>query len=221
MITPTNTPGFKPGFIAAAVAAVLVLIVGGVVFLMNNGVTNEGNRQESRLNAQYVDNQNVLSDCIVKIRETANITTSEADRFEAVMVEVIKGRYEGETSAQPGQGQLFSAIVEQYPDLSGLSAAYERVHNVVVGCRSDYRTYQSQLLDQLQTYDAWRTGSLRVRTFGGDEYPSQHLVARVGTNNTQRGVDAYDQMYTIVQVQDSVDAYNSGVLVPEDPFGAK
>lgn len=210
----------SPKYIAAAVALVLVVVGGFVFFLVNNSVTNNGNKQEAGLNTQYLDNQNYLSDCITKIRESANVTKAEADKFEQVMVEVIKGRYEGETSAQPGSGALFSAIVEQYPDMSGLNKAFERVYTVIVGCRSDYRGKQSQLLDKLRTYDSWRTGSWTVRTFGGDEYPSDNLEARVSTT-VNRGKDARDQMYTIVLVKDSVDAYNTGVLVPEDPFATE
>lgn len=209
----------SPKYIAMIVAAALVIVGGFVLFLVNNGVTNNGNKQEAGLNTQYLDNQNYLSDCITKIRETANVTTAEAEKFEEVMVEVIKGRYEGETSAQPGSGALFSAIVEQYPDLSDLNKAFERVYTVIVGCRSDYRGKQSQLLDKLRTYDSWRTGSWTVRTFGG-EFPSDNLEARVGTS-VNRGQDARDQMYTIVLIKDSVDAYNTGVLVPEDPFATK
>lgn len=209
----------SPKYIAMIVAAVMVIVGGFVLFLVNNGVTNNGNKQEAGLNTQYLDNQNVLSDCITKIRETAAVTTAEADKFEQVMVEVIKGRYEDGSSAQPGSGALFSAIVEQYPDLSGLNKAFERVYTVIVGCRSDYRGEQSKLLDKLRAYDSWRTGSWTVRTFGG-EFPSDNLEARIGTTVT-RGKDARDQMYTIVLVKDSIDAYESGVLTPEDPFATE
>lgn len=199
----------------------LGLIAGGIVVLWvivaNINITNQGNRRENALNAQYVSNQNVLSDCIVKIRETANVTQAQADEFEAIMVEVIKGRYEGETSAQPGSGALFSAITEDYPDLSGLNEAFERVYTVIVGCRTDYRLEQDRLLDMLREFDDWRNGSQTARWFA-KKYPSDNLVARVGTGS-DRGLAAYDRMYTIVQVQDSIESYETGVLEPENPFG--
>lgn len=183
----------------------------------NISVTNDGNKMESGLNSQYLDNQNYLSDCIVKIRETSNVTGAMADKFEAVMTEAIKGRYDGR-EANPGQ--MFSAVVEQYPDLAPLQSSFKDVFTVVTGCRSDYRGKQTQLLDKLDKYTQWRTGSFTVRFFGDGEFPSNNLVARVGTNSW-RGPDALDKMYTIVQVQDSVDAYNTGVLTPESPFGQK
>lgn len=202
------------GRVIAAISIGLVLVIGLIAFLVNNSVTNTGNTKEAGLNAQYLNNQNELSACVTTIRETANIAGAQADKFEEVMVEVIKGRYEGR-EASPGT--MFSAIVEQYPDLTSLSSAYERVHNVVVGCRSDYKKIQAKLLDQLQKYDAWRTGSFTVRTFGG-EFPSDNLVAQIGTDRSRKGQVALDQMYTIVVTKDTVDAYKTGELVPETPF---
>jgi hypothetical protein len=207
---------FGVGIVVGAVALVVALVVGLWWFVTNNSVTNEGNKKESGLNSQYLDNQNYLSDCIVKIKETANVSQAQADKFEAVMVEAIKGRYEGR-EANPGQ--MFSAVVEQYPDLASLSSAFERVFTVVVGCRSDYRGKQTQLLDKLDVYTQWRTGSWTVRTFGS-EFPSDNLIARVGEKRYE-GDDALDKMYQIVQVQKSVTAYETGVLEPETPFGKK
>lgn len=199
-------------------ALALALIIGMWAFFTNISVTNEGNKQESGLNSQYLDNQNYLSDCIVKIRETSNVTGALADKFEAVMVEAVKGRYDGR-EANPGQ--MFSAVIEQYPDLKPLENAFNNVFTVVTGCRSDYRGKQTQLLDKLDKYTQWRTGSWKVRTFGGeDEFPSNNLVARVGSNSW-RGMDAMDKMYQIVQVKDSVTAYETGELKPEEPFGSR
>lgn len=209
-----NLPGKTLGLIVGAIVAVVLVIGGIITWSINNGVTNDGNKKEAGLNSAYLNNQNYLSDCITKIRETANVTQAQADKFELVMVEAIKGRYDGR-EANPGQ--MFSAIVEQYPDLKGLDAAFERVHTVIIGCRSDYRGMQSKLLDMLQQYDSWRTGSWTVRFFGGDEFPSNNLVARVGTNSS-RGMDALDKMYQIVVVKDANQAYDSGTLVPEAPF---
>ena len=206
---------FGTGAIAAAAVVVVALVVGLWWFTTNNSVTNTGNTKESALNSQYVANQDSLSTCIVKIRETSNVTGALADKFESVLVEAVKGRYDGR-EANPGQ--MFSAVVEQYPDLAPLQSAFKDVFNVVVGCRNDYSGMQKQLLDRLRDYDTWRTGSWTVRTFGS-EFPSNNLIARIGSGAPFRGQDAEDKMWQIVQVQDSVTAYQTGVLVPETPFG--
>jgi hypothetical protein len=198
--------------IGAGVLAVVLLLVG---FLVNNSVTNTGNKKEATLNAQYLDNQNYLSDCITKIREVAGVTKAQSDSFTQAMNDAVKGRYDGR-SAQPGA--MFSAIVENYPDLTGLNQAFERAYTTIIGCRTDYRNIQSKLLDMLRDYDSWRTGSLTVRTFGGDR-PSDNLVAQIGSDRSRKGQAALDQMYTIVLVKDAKKAYEEGELTPEDPFG--
>lgn len=211
----------KPGVLAAVGAAVVVVVLGLWAIFTNIGVTNDGNKREADLNVRYLNAQNYLSDCITKIRETANVTQAQAAKFEEVMVETIKGRYDGKlSSASPsiGGGQLFSAVVENYPDLSGLNQAFERVYTVIVGCRTDYRGKQSELLDVLRSYDQWRTGSFTVRFFGDGEFPSNNLEARVGTS-VVRGAEARDRMYTIVLVKDAQNAYNTGEITPENPFG--
>lgn len=210
----------------AAITLAATLVFGSIwAIATNNDVTNSGFTAESGLNGEYLDAQNYLSDCIVKIKETANVAKAQADRFEEAMVETMKGKFGGVTddknasSASPaiGGGKLFSAIVEAYPDLSGLNAAFERVYNTIIDCRTDFRSKQSKLIDRLQTYDAWRTGTWKVRFFGDGEFPSQNLVARIGTD-VKRGLDAHDRMWTIVLTKEAKDAYKKGELEPIDPF---
>lgn len=197
----------------AAVVAIGIVIAAIIIVPKIIGINDDGYATESRLNAQYKTNQNELSTCLTTIRETANIAGAEADKFEAVMEEAVKGRYD---KAGVSTGAMFSAITEQYPDLAPLSAAFERVHTTVVGCRSNYKKVQNKLLDMLATYDSWRL-SWSVRTFGTD-FPSQNLIAQIGTDRSRRGQVALDQMNTIVTTKDTVDAYKSGTMTAETPF---
>lgn len=207
------------GLVIGGGIAALVLILGIWYFTVNNGVTNAGNTKEAGLNVQYLDNQNYLSDCIVRIRETAGVAQAKADKLDQVLEDAIKGRYDNGTNseAQPDSGKFFSAIQEAYPDLQPVGDLYNRVFDVMNGCRTDYRGKQTQLLDMLRSYDTWRTGSFTVRTFGG-EFPSDNLEARVG-DDVARGQEARDRMYRIVLAEDALEAYESGTLEAEDPFG--
>ena len=204
---------FSKGAIVGASIGAVILVLGLIALLTSNSVTNTGNRKEAALNSQYLNNQNYLSHCITQIREVANVTQAQSDDFIKAMTDAVKGRYDGR-SAQPGA--MFSAITENYPDLKGLNQAFERMYTVITGCRTDYKNVQSKLLDMLREYDSWRTGSLTVRTFGGDR-PSNNLVARIGTTS-HTGRDALNQMYTIVLVKDAKTAYQNGELNPETPF---
>lgn len=201
------------GKIVAIVVTIVVIVLAAIFIPQIIGINQDGYGKEQKLNAQYLSNQNSLSTCTTQIRETANIAGAEADKFEAVMVEAVKGRYD---KVGPNTGAMFSAISEQYPDLAPLSSAFERVHTVVIECRGNYKKDQDKLLDMLSTYDSWRLGWV-VSTFGGN-FPSDHLIARIGGDSSRRGQDALDQMYTIVTTKDTVEAYKSGTMTAETPF---
>lgn len=194
------------------------LLVGLWAVVKHNSIVNEGNKQQATLNAQYVDNQNILSDCVVKIRESANVTKAQAATFERVMVETIKGRYLEGSTAQPGSGALFSAIVEQYPDLKGLNDSFARVYDTIIDCRDSYKGTQSKLLDMLGSFERWYEGSFTVRALGG-KYPSNKLVARFDGQRLT-GQAAFEKMYDIVLVKDADEAYKTGELEALDPLGA-
>lgn len=95
-----------------AVVVILIIVIGLVGTSIS--VANNGNQQEAGLNTQYLNNQNYLSDCIVKINETAGVATAQANRVQDALTEVIKGRYDNMSA---NAGQMFSAVVEDYPDM--------------------------------------------------------------------------------------------------------
>ena len=203
-----------------AIALVLVLLVSW--FALSNSVTNTGNKHEADLNAQYLDNQNYLSDCITKIRESASIVKGNTAAFDQIMTDAVKGRYDDPNSSAQGavgRGQLFSALSEQYPDLSGNTQLFDKMLTVAVGCRTDYRGKQSAMASKLQAYDTWRTGSWTARTFASG-FPNDNLVATIGTEE-YTGKDALKKMRQIILVSDAAKAYETGQLQPEDPFGTQ
>jgi hypothetical protein len=204
------------GLVYGLIAGVLVFVVVGSIFIVKIGIDNTGNSKEVALNAQYLDNQNYLSDCVVRIRETAGVAKGETAAFDTVITNAVMGRYETGSTAQVGQGALFSAIVEAYPDLNTLGGTFDKLLVVINGCRTDYRGKQTQLLSLIKDYDTWRIGSLTNRLLAGG-FPSENLQARVGEKVTT-GSAALAQMNTIILVQDAENAYETGTLTPEDPF---
>lgn len=209
----------KKHVVAVSIVCIAVFAL-VLVLVTKNNIVNTGNTKEVALNAQYVDNQNYLSDCIVRIRESAGVAKGQRDALDEIITDAVKGRYDQGSSAQVGQGALFSAITEAYPDLSALSGTFDKVLVVVNGCRTDYRGKQTQLLSMLKDFDTWRIGSWTVRTFGGSNFPDENLQAQIGKNITT-GKEALIQMKTIVLVKDASGAYETGTLTPEDPFATK
>lgn len=205
----------KYWFIAAALAVVLVFLF--VWWLIGNGVTNSGNKQEQALNAQYNVNIGDLSTCIQKIEETAGVAKGQAAAVDGILLDAVKGRYDTPGStAHVGGGKFFSAISEAYPDLTQVSATYQQVLTIINGCRSDYQGDQAKLQDEIASFEKWRTGSWTVRHFGGG-FPNANLIARKG-NTVLHGRAALDQMRVMVVLAEANTDYNTGQQQVVDPF---
>jgi hypothetical protein len=213
----------KKGWIIGGLVGFGVLVIAIVAIVVNWGVgnnaTNLGKQKQQELNAQYLNNQNFLSDCILKVNGVANVAITNADKTNEILTNAMKGRYDGDTSAQPGSGALFSAISEAYPNLQDVNGQFEKVSTVLVGCRTDYRDQQTLLLSKLENFDKWRKGSRIARSKAG-KFPDEDLIARVGKKK-YTGEEALDKMYEIVLVEDTIDAYETGTIPPgsANPFG--
>jgi hypothetical protein len=206
--------GSTAGLVAIGVV-VLLVVVAIWQFSSFNGIKNTGVAKESALNAQYLDNQNELSKVTLQIKESLGVADLKSQKLDEVLTDAVKGRYDGDLqAATPGQApQLISALVEAYPDMSGL-ATYDRVVDIIQAGRESYANKQSKLLDMLRDYDTWRRSGIinswKVSLAG---FPSDGLEARIGTK-IERGQDALDQMYLIVLVEGTTEAYETGVIEP-------
>ena len=205
----------KNWLLLAAAGVVVVLLI--IFFSIKVHITNAGNTKEQDLNAQYNTNIGQLSNCITQIRETAGVAKGQTAAFDEIMLDAVKGRYDQGSTAQVGQGALFSAIHEAYPDLTQLGKTFDNVMTVVRGCRQDYQDDQAKLQDMIAKFEQWRTGHFWVRHLGGG-FPNDNLIAQKGSE-VLHGKDALDQMRVIVVVSDATNAYQTGELTPEDPFG--
>lgn len=206
-------PKSKGAIIGAIIGAgfVAVLLIALIVnWSLGNSAKNNGEKKQTVLNAQYLNNQNYLSDCITKVNGVAGVAITNAEKTQEILTEAMKGRYDGNSSAQPDKGALFSAIAEAYPDLSNVNNQFEKVGNVIVGCRTDYRDQQTLLLSKLESFDKWRKGSWTARRYASN-FPNDSLVARVGKERFV-GDEALKKMYEIVLTEDTVEAYTSGTI---------
>jgi hypothetical protein len=205
----------KSIIILGAVAAAFALVV--IVFFSSlSSSQKEGNHMEQELSAQYQAAQLELDTYVKKIKESVGIANLKSDKLDQVISDAVKGRYENNSSAQPGRGQLFSAIKEAYPDASGLNI-YDRLIDQVNAGREAYKQTQLNLRDKLRAYDTWRTdGLLRPHILSGClGFPTQNLEARIGTS-VKHGRDAEDQMKLLVTSSETDQAYQTGHDEPID-----
>lgn len=204
----------KIGVVVGAVALVIVAIVAMVFYSKVNGLRNTAISKETALVSQYKDNQNELSTYILQFKETMGVANVGADRLEDILVDAVKGRYDG--NMEPGDsGSMFSAIAEAYPDLTATSESYAKVQDLVVSGRNAYKNQQTKLLDMIRDYDSWRNrdfiDSLIVRDWIGA--PTDLLKVNVA-GVTYKGEDALEKISEIVLVQDAIDSYDTGIQEP-------
>lgn len=199
---------YKAWIIRGAIALVVILVL--VVWPLRalSATKSEGVDQETQLTAQYQDNQNTLSAYIAGFYEQTGIAKVKSDKLNAILLDAVKGRYDGKMSPGTG-GAFFSAITEAYPDLSGLNI-YDKIVDYVAAGREGYKNKQSQLLDRIRSYDNWRNKGLIHPvwvSFAG--FPSKNLEARVG-DDTVTGAEALKKMKQIVLVGQATQAYETG-----------
>jgi hypothetical protein len=206
----TNIPKKYLGLGAVALV-VLLLLIG---YASVNGKQKDMVAKEAALSAQYLDTQNVLNNYVAKIRESLGVADRNTAALDQVLADAVRGRYDGDTSAQPGGGQLFSAITEAYPDLSGVSINYANVQSAVFAGRDAFQNEQSKMLDMVRDYNTWRnSGFLHSAIVGLIGAPSDNLAANNGTD-TVHGQAALDRMNDIIRTTEGKTAYDTGVMDP-------
>ena len=204
-------------WIAVAVVGLIVVVS---LFASFNGKQKDMVKREQALSAQYQDNQNELSTYVSKITEMLGVAENATEAQRTVLEDAIKGRYEGDTGANPTGGAFFSAITEAYPDLAKNQELYGKVQDAVSAGREAYKNKQTKLLDMLREYETWKnSGFIHSKMVSMVGAPSDNPVARIGTS-TSRGQDALDQMYVIVLTKDAKQAYETGEMDPLDLDGS-
>lgn len=201
--------------IGGAIALLVVLVV--IVWPLHalSATKSIGVDKETQLTAQYKDNENTLSAYIAGFYEQTGIAKVKADKLDAILIEAVKGRYDGKLAPGTG-GAFFSAITEAYPDLSALNI-YDKIVDYVAAGREKYKNVQTKLLDLIRDYDNWRKSGLIhpmwVRWAG---FPSDNLE----TSPSVTGAGALVKMKQLVIVGQAEKSYETGtdqILVPTGP----
>lgn len=214
----------KALWIIGAILAAFAVIFGSIAVAglgYYNSVRNDAIEWEGKLNTQYKVNQNSLSTYALKFNDSLGLADREAEKVSTILVDAISGRYT-ETDLLSGseEGPLFAAVQEAYPDTSNVSEAYRLVQEAALSGREEYAQEQDKLMNLIEGYNVWMNSGLlrsQVVDFGG--FPSDNLQARVG-DDVYKGEEALEKMGQLVQTEESIEAYDSGIIEsmidPED-----
>lgn len=201
--------------IGGAIVALLLIIV--VSFISSvNGTRNTLITKEQELVGEYKTNQNELSTYTNQVTETLGVAEAGSDKMNQIMKDAISGRYDN--NMQPGtSGSMFSAIAEAYPESSLVksTAMYEKVQDLVIAGRNQYKNTQNKLIDRARDYETW-TQTDFVRSFIVKNVlgaPTDNLKIAIG-QNTFRGQDALDKLSQPILSGAAIQSYETGVTEP-------
>lgn len=201
------------GLLATGIVLGGILIIGMMLYSTFNNIDKEAERREAALTAQYLDNQNELSKFTSGFYEQFGVVEAKAEKLNVILEDAMKGRYSEGSTAQPVGGQFISAVVEAYPDLSGLDS-YDKIMDYVAAGRESYKQQQTKLLDMIREYDTWRrSGIIHQRLVSMAGHPGDGLRAQIGTKAVT-GMEALDQMRLIVTTSGTQESYTTGTMEP-------
>jgi hypothetical protein len=202
------------GIIGAGFVALLLIIW----FIIHQSVISSGNKQEATMSGDYADGANYLSNCVIKTKQAANVTVAQTDALDKILSDAVSGRYG--TGANFDGGSMISAIVEAYPDTSGLSKSFQDALSIIAGCQDDFRNKQSKILDDVRSFRSWKTGSWPVRTFGGGGFPNDNLYISIGDLDLT-GDAALKKMSKPIVETSILQDYATGTTNTENPFATE
>ncbi|MCK9344586.1 MAG: hypothetical protein M0P64_00490 [Candidatus Pacebacteria bacterium] len=194
---------------------VALVAIGIWAYTYANDLWNTAVPHQTGLNAQYKQNQSYLAAYESGFFEMLGVANVKSDKLNKILLDSVKGRYDGNSSAKPGTGMLFSAIAEAYPDLKQLDI-YDKVTDYIVAQRAGYNGLQVALLSRIQSFDTWRQSNLVQSLL--IKYvlniPNKDLIACAGPTDCKYGAEALERMRNIVLTEGTEKAYATSKMAP-------
>lgn len=129
------------GSVVAVVITVIIVVVGSYVSAANYGV-----EMETRIKAEWENNENVLSQYSQKIQEAAQIPAMQRDDVAKVLTGAIGARY-----GAAGSQASMQWIREQNPSLD--PAVYKKLQQIIESGRDEFKNAQTKLIDVKRSYE--------------------------------------------------------------------
>lgn len=183
---------FAAGSIVSVVTSVML------IFWIFNQVQSQGAQYETDLNAQYVQNSNILSTYVVSFEEQLGVAKLQEGQIKAIITEAVAGQTQVQDIVAPGKSPLFLAVSQAYPNVT--LAQYTQLMNYIVEGRQKFQDGQSALLTDLSGYDHWQHSGVIVQPalLSILGFPSNLLHVEVG-GKRYTGAAAEAQMWRIVE----------------------
>jgi hypothetical protein len=194
-------------FVVTFVLAFPTIISG---FYAIDTVKNDAVSQETALNTQYVQNQNVLSTYVSSYLTQLGIANLQSDRIRQIIVDAIAGQGLVKDSKDPQKSPLFLALAQAYPNVT--LSQYNQLISYIEQGRQSFQNAQSTLLTKLGAFDAWRESGFLFHPWlvSLTGAPNDVLNITVGGKKLT-GAAAEEQMWKIVRDPVAVADTESGI----------
>lgn len=126
------------------IASIFALLALGIGSYISN--YNFGNRIEKEIAASYENNQNILSQYSVKIKEMAQVPDMYAEDLKGIYSEVMAGRY-----GDDGSKAMWQWIQEKNPQVD--ASLYTNIQQAMEAGRNKFENSQTILIDKKRTYE--------------------------------------------------------------------
>lgn len=129
--------------------AILAVIVGVAITAIGSYISaaNYGNRTEVQLKTLYQNNQNILGQYTIRIKEMAQVPEMYTDDLRRVLVDVMSARM-----GEDGSKAMFQWFQEQ--NIQFDSTMYRNIQQEIAAGRKAFEVAQTRLLDERATYEA-------------------------------------------------------------------
>lgn len=139
-------------------AAGLVVVIGLGLILGYISFTNEANRQEIGIKAQYDKNRNIYDNGWKSVMEMAQVPQMYAEQLKELYQDTLKGRY-----GANGSQAMMQFIQESNPQLP--AEIYVKLQQRMEAFRTEFMSTQNDLVSRKQTYENLLTATTSGRFY--------------------------------------------------------
>lgn len=129
---------------------ILLGIVGVLgIFALVNYITyrNSGVRMENDIKARWENNENILGQYSLKVKEAIKVPGLQAEALKDVMKSALEARYGAD-----GSQAVFQFIKEAYPGQVD-NTLYQKVQQIIEAGRNEFQNNQTALVDAKRVYE--------------------------------------------------------------------
>lgn len=142
----TNIKNQNGSAATAFISIFVILIIAGIILFQQYITAHDnGARFENQIKAVWENNENILGQYSLKVKEAAKVSDKYTEALSKVVTDAMSGRY-----GEDGSEAVFQWIQEQNPTVD--ASVFKEIQQLIIAGRNKFEVAQTQLIDVKQTY---------------------------------------------------------------------